>query len=275
MSGALEFVLALAVVAPAQELPAALQATFGAGVQALKADKLAEAEAAFRRVLAEPGGQVAYVLNNLGIVHERRGEHLKAVEQFREAIRLDPAYVAPRILLGASLLALGRVDEAKAPLEQAVRLAPKEPLARLQLAQAYERGNDPAGAVEQYRVLRELAPLDPEYVYKLGKAYLGLSEWSLRQIKEIDPRSARLQQALGHNYRVQGRTELAVRAFERAARLDPTLPEIHLALAQIYLDEKRWADARQEIERERALVPESAGARALEARLRAEEAKAQ
>jgi len=275
MSGALEFVLALAVVAPAQELPAALQATFGAGVQALKADKLAEAEAAFRRVLAEPGGQVAYVLNNLGIVHERRGEHLKAVEQFREAIRLDPAYVAPRILLGASLLALGRVDEAKAPLEQAVRLAPKEPLARLQLAQAYERGNDPAGAVEQYRVLRELAPLDPEYVYKLGKAYLGLSEWSLRQIKEIDPRSARLQQALGHNYRVQGRTELALRAFERAARLDPTLPEIHLALAQIYLDEKRWADARQEIERERALVPESAGARALEARLRAEEAKAQ
>lgn len=275
MPGAPAFLLALAVVAPAQELPAALQATFEAGVQALKADKLAEAEAAFRRVLEQPGGQVAYVHNNLGIVHERRGEHLKAVEQFREAIRLDPAYVAPRILLGASLLALGRVGEATPPLEQAVKLAPKEPLARLQLAQAYERGSNPAGAVEQYRVLRELAPKDPEYAYKLGKAYMDLSEWSLRRIKEVDPHSARLQQALGHNYRVQGRTELALRAFERAARLDPTLPEIHLALAQIYLDEKRWADARQEIERERALVPESAGARALEARLRAEEAKAQ
>ena len=273
MLGALVFALAFASASPAQELPAALQASFEEGVQALKAEKLAEAEAAFRRVLAEPGGQVAYVHNNLGIVYQRRAEHAKAAEQFRAATRKDPSYVAPRILLGASLMALGNAAEATAPLQEAVKLAPKDILARQQLARACERTLNHAGAVEQYRVLRKLAPQDPEYIYKLGKAYQALSEWSLKQIREIDPRSARLYQALGHNYRVQGKSERAVRAFERATQADPTLPEIHLALAQIHIEEKRWAEARQEIERELMIVPESKGARALAQRLSALEAK--
>jgi hypothetical protein len=40
-------------------------------------------------------------------------------------------------------------------------------------------------------------------------------------------------------------------------------------MAQIHLEQKRWTDARQEIERELQVVPDSAGARALGERLRA------
>ena len=93
----------------------------------------------------------------------------------------------------------------------------------------------------------------------------------MARLRDIDPGSARIYQALGHNYRVQGRADQALRAFERAAQADPTLPEIHLALAQIHLEQKNWASARKEIERELALVPESAGALALRRRLEAEE----
>ena len=264
----------LASPSSAQELPEALRPTFEEGVRALRAGKLDVAEAAFRRVL-EQGGRVAYVHNNLGLVYQERGQHKPAVAQFREAIRLDAAYGAPRLALGASLLALDQVGEATLELEQAAKLLPREPLARLQLARAYERAGKWTGAVEQYRALEELAPREAEYAYQLGKAYLRLSEWSLRQLREIDPRSARLEQALGHNYRVQGRTDQALRAFERAALADPTLPEVHLALAQIHLERKSWEDARKEIDRELAIVPESAGAQALLRRLQAEEAKAQ
>ena len=42
--------------------------------------------------------------------------------------------------------------------------------------------------------------------------------------------------------------------------------------AQILMEQKRWAEARQEAERELAIVPESAGARALLARISALEA---
>jgi tetratricopeptide (TPR) repeat protein len=257
----------------AQDLPEALQPSFEEGVRALKAGQLDEAENAFRTVLAK-GGATAYVHNNLGIVLQERGQHAKAVTEFLEALRLDPAYTAPRILMGASLLALGRVSEARASLERAVKLAPREPLARLLLARVLERASDWTEAVEQYRALTELKPDEAEYAYALGSAYLHLSEWSLKRLAALDTGAARFHQAMGHNFRVQGRPELALAAFERAAHADPSLPEVHLAMAQIHLDEKRWAEARQEIERELAIVPESAGARALLARLTALEAAA-
>jgi tetratricopeptide (TPR) repeat protein len=263
--------LVLGTGSSAQELPAALQAPFEEGVRALKAGRMDEAETAFRAVLAK-GGETAYVHNNLGIVLQERGQHDKAVVEFRAAARLDPAYVAPRILLGSSLLALGRVSEARTALERAVKLAPREPLARLQLARILERASDFPGAVEQYRALREMKPDEPEYAYALGNAYLRLSEWSLRELGTLENGKARLHQAMGHNYRVQGRPDLALRAFERAAQADPTLPEVHLAIAQVYIEQKRWAEARREIERELEIAPESAGARGLLDRLSAVEA---
>jgi tetratricopeptide (TPR) repeat protein len=261
--------LPAAPAAPTQDL-ATPQATFERGVESLKAGRLEEAEAAFRRVLQQ-GGREAYVYNNLAIVHQQQGRHAEAVAECREAIRLDPAYPAPRVVMGGSLLALGRVAEAVTTLEAAVKLRPQERLSREQLARAYERAGRASAAVEQYRAVRDLAPTDPESAYQLGRAYLRLSEWAMQRLRDIDPGSARLYQALGHNYRVQGRADLAVRAFERAAQADPKLPEIHFALAQIYVEQKNWPSARAEVERELAIVPESAGALALQRRIEAEE----
>lgn len=272
-SSALLVVLGVSLALPSPaDTPVPLDRLFEQGVQALKAGRLDEAENAFRRVLQQ-GGHRAYVHNNLAIVYQQQGKHAEAVAECREAIRLDPAYAPPRVVLGGSLLALGRVAEATAELERALKLLPKERLAREQLARAYTRGGNPAAAIEQYRALRDLAPDDPEYAYQLGRAYLRLSEWAMQRLREIDPGSARIYQALGHNYRVQGRADLAARAFERAAQADPKLPEIHLALAQIHLEQKNYAEARKEIDRELAIVPESAGARALKQRLEAGEGR--
>jgi Tfp pilus assembly protein PilF len=267
----LALLLSLARSSPAQPT-APLETLFAQGVQALKAGRLEEAGNAFRRVL-ERGGKWPYVHNNLAIVYQQQGKHIKAVAECREAIRLDPAYAPPRVVLGGSLLALGRVAEATTELERAVKLLPKERLAREQLAHAYTRGGNPAAAIDQYRALREMAPQDPEYAYQLGRAYLRLSEWALQRLRDIDPGSARIFQALGHNYRVQGRVDLALRAFERATQADPRLPEIHLALAQLHMGQKNWTEARKEIDRELAIVPESAGALALKQRLEAEEGR--
>jgi Tfp pilus assembly protein PilF len=186
-------------------------------------------------------------------------------------MRIDPTYAAPRVVLGGSLLALGRVAEATTELEAAVKMLPRERLAREQLARAYERARRPGAAIDQYRAVRALAPADPEAAYELGRAYLRLSEWAMERLRDVDGGTARLYQVLGHNYRVQGRADLAARAFQLALEADPKLPEVHLALAQIHLEQNNRASARDEIERELALVPGSAGALALKRRLEAEE----
>jgi len=255
--------------APSQ-LPPALQDLFREGVAAQKAGQLDEAEKAFLKVL-EGGGKVAFVYNNLGIVYQQRGDLARAIAQFREAIRLQPDYVAPRILLGASLLATRHVAEATRHLERAVKFQPREPLARLQLAKAYEHAGNAAGVVKQYRALQEIAPHDAEYVYQLGNAYLKYAGWCVQEIARVNPRSARLYQAMAEHYRAQGRLDLAERAFQRAAQADPGLPEIHYALAQVCLQQGKLAEARHALERELAIAPESVAAAAMKRKLDAAE----
>ncbi len=125
----------------------------------------------------------------------------------------------------------------------------------------------------QYRALCELAPQEPEYTYRLGTAYLKLAEWSYQEILRINPRAARVYQSWGENFRARGQLDLAIRAFEHAAQKDPKLPGIHLALAEIHLEQGRTADARKEIEEELALVPESIAALSLKDRIVAAESK--
>src|SRR2546425_5439033 len=97
---------------PAQsDLPEELRGGFEAGVAAEKAGRLDEAEKDFQQVLRR-GGKVAFVYNNLGIVYQRRGDHVRAIEQFREAIRLQPDYAAPHARIGAGLPPPGRASEA-------------------------------------------------------------------------------------------------------------------------------------------------------------------
>lgn len=265
---ALTLLLARQAPCAQQSLPASLEGLFAKGVQAQKAGRLDEAENAFLQVLGR-GGRVAFVHNNLGIVYQLRGEHPRAIAQFREAIRLQPSYAAPRILAGASLLALGKTAEATQQLERAVRLQPREPLARLELAKAYERADNLPGAVDQLRAVVELSPQEPENAYQLGNAYLKLEAWCYSEIRRFKPRSARLHQVLAENYRAQGRQELAIRALQRAAQLEPGLAEIHLALAQAYLDQGKSAEAQKEIEQELAIVPESAAALTLRQKIEA------
>jgi tetratricopeptide (TPR) repeat protein len=259
--------VAVAAIAMAEdELPPALADLFSQGVEAQKKGKLDTAEKVFLEVLRQ-GGRKAFVYNNLGIVYQHRADHKRAIEQFREAGRLDATYAAPRVLLGSSLLALGRVREATAELENAVKINPREPAARLELARAYERSGNFTGMVEQLRQLRESAPRDPEYAYQLGRAYMKLSGWCFQEILRVAPGSARVHQTLGETMMARGREAEAVQAYEKAAAADPQLAGIHLALAGIYLRQNKPEEARQEIELELAIAPESAMALAIKRKL--------
>lgn len=249
------FCFCLAAVTQAQPAtsPEKLSA---AGVAALKAGRTDEAEKIFQQLLRQ-GDRTPFVLHNLGIVSQQRGDHARAVTQFREAIRLQPAYGPAHLLMGVSLAATGKTTEAVSAFERAVRLMPQEPQAHWQLARAYERIDNRPAAVEQYQALRQLAPQEPEYAYQLGRAYSRLAGWSYQRLAQLNPNSARLHQSLGQQYLMQGRTELARRSYQQAAQADTKLPEIHLALALIYLEQKQFAEAAREIELELKLVPHS------------------
>jgi Flp pilus assembly protein TadD len=240
------------------------------GVEALKSGDLEGAERVFSQALRQ-GVRTSLVFHNLGVIAQQRGDHTLAVSRFRQAIALQPEYGPSRLLLGVSLLALGRNAEAISQLQRSSRSLPKEPQAHLQLAKAYEVSDNWIAAVEELQQAADLAPQEAEYSYLLGRAWTRLSAWSYQRLARLNPDSARLHQALGQEYAMAGKYELAIAAYQEAARSDPKLPEIHLALALLLLELKKTDEASAEINLELKLVPESKAA--LETRARVEAAK--
>jgi tetratricopeptide (TPR) repeat protein len=254
-----------------QSIPPSAETQIAVGVQALKSGDLDTAEKIFTDALRH-GTRHPLIFHNLGVIAQQRGNHQQAIVRFRQAIALQADYGPTRLLLGSSLLALGKNADAMRELKRAVTLMPDQPQPRLQLAKAYEASENWIGAVEQLQKLVALAPGDAEYSYQLGKAYTKLSGWSLREIARLNPEAARLHQALGQEYAIQERYDRALTAYQQAARSDPKLPEIHLGIALILLELKRFDDALAEIDLELKLVPESKVAAETKAKIEAAKA---
>ena len=251
-----------------QSPPPEVESLVTPGIEALKSGDLDKAEEIFFNALRK-GIKRPLVYHNLGVIAQERGKHVEAVARFREALALQPDFGPSHLLLGSSLLALKRNAEALGELRRSVMLMPKEPLARLQLAKAYEASDNWMAATQQLQKLVEFDPQQPEYSYQLGRAWTKLSGWAYQQISQANPRSARLQQALGQEYAVQGKYDLALAAFQRAAQLDAKLPEIHLGIALLCLELKRLDEAQAAIELELRLVPESKAALDAKAKIEA------
>ncbi len=270
----LVFVVGLRCVGTAQEsVPPAIENRIASGVALLKAGDLDNAERAFNSLLTE-GVKSALVLHNLGVIAQQRGKHQEAATRFRDALHLQPNYGPSRLLLGSSLLALGQIAGSIGELKRATVLMPSEPAARLELAKAYEASDRWLNAVEQLQKLASLVPDNAEYSYQLGKASTKLSGWALSQIQVQNPNSARLRQALGQEYAIQEKYDEALAAYQQAALADPRLPEIHLGVALILLQLKRFDEAQTEVNLELQLIPESKRAADIKATIEQEKSAA-
>jgi len=260
----------IAVIAQ-ENLPPALETRIAAGVQALKSGDLVSAESAFSFALRQ-GVRHPLIYHNLGVIALLRGNHSEAVTRFRQALTLQPDYASSRLLLGSSLLALRKNTEAVRELKRAAALLPDQPQAHFDLGRAFEASGNWIAAVQEFQKLAQLAPQEPEYSYQLCNAWIKLSDWSSRQIIKLNPNSGRLYQGLGMEYAAQKKYDQALVAYQQAARSDPRMPEIHLAMALIRLERKEFDEALSEIGLEMQLVPESKSAAEAKAKIQAAKA---
>jgi Flp pilus assembly protein TadD len=137
----------------------------------------------------------------------------------------EPGMLA--MTLGDQLWSLGRFDEARLKLEEAVAFDnPKLPMADWKLAGAYVRSREPE------RALALLLPLEPDFKDQY-EVVLGL----------------------GLSYYLQGELESASRFLERAAEIRPAGTSLLNALGDIYMRLGRSGDARRVLERSLALDP--------------------
>lgn len=102
----------------------------------------------------------------------------KAVEDGREAIRLDPEAFYAYNNLGCALLKLRRLNEAVEPLKQAIVMAPnKDHLPYLNLAECYAVMGSYGKAIETYESLLKIWPKRVSVLEDIAKLYRKLGNY--------------------------------------------------------------------------------------------------
>ncbi|SNQ62332.1 tetratricopeptide repeat protein [Candidatus Methanoperedens nitratireducens] len=177
--------------------------------------------------------------NNLGIAYDMIGRYAEAVEEFREALRLDPGYIEVHNNIAVTCSKMGLVEEAINELETAIRLKPGYAEAHSNLGNIYAA----LGRYEEaVRELETALRCNPGYAgahNNLGNIYAeqGRMQDALREFREavrLSPDHALVHNNLGNIYAEQGMYEDALREFQEALRLAPEFPEAYCAAGLAY-----------------------------------------
>ena len=265
----------------------------------LAADRLADAEEAWRRIL-ERNPEDARASHFLGCVVARAGrleEGLalldrsldreprnamflanrarvlsdagrveEAVADLRRAVQLDPRFAAAYHHLGVALGRLGREAEALAALRRAAALDPASAGVNATLGRALFRAGDAAGARTAFERALAARPQDADLLNNLGLALaaLGLHAAAIERYRAalgIRPSFAEARLHWGNALRDSGDFAAAVSMYESVLRDRPDSVPALLACASAALDGGDLARARALYERALAAAPASADAR--------------
>jgi tetratricopeptide (TPR) repeat protein len=158
-----------------------------------------------------------------------------AIDVFEQAAQRYPK--SPRLLigLGMALYSQGRYDEAIKALLTAADITPSDPSCYLFLSGAYERS--PNHADDVIRRFRRYTELQPKSA--LAQYYYAMSLWKGRPTLDSGLDLPLIESLL-----------------LKAIALDPSLPEAHLQLGNLYGDRSDYAKAIPEFERALQLNPD-------------------
>jgi len=137
-----------------------------------------------------------------GIRYHRDGKYNEAVIALKNALQIDPKFVAARHLIGRTYKAKSWNADAIRELQRALELQPDDVSIRVDLGQAYLDIEAWGDALAEGKAIRQRAPGNAFGAYLVGAGTLG-----------------------------QGQAEAALEPLSRALRLDAAPPEFHKTLA--------------------------------------------
>ena len=154
------------------------------------------------------------------------GDHDKAIEQWREAIRLDPGLAKAHHSLGMALRGKNQLAEAIVSLRETARLDPRNATVFADLGDTLQENNDLDGALAAYQSSLALVPNSAFVRNNLGYVFVrknnldrAIAEW--REATRIDPKYPAPFGNLGEALATKGDTKGAIAAYERFLELVP------------------------------------------------------
>ncbi len=230
------------------------------GVRQAAAGQTAAARTSFEAALGRDSNAypAAY---NLGVLEDRAGQEKKALDQYRQALRILPDY--EEAVRGVMTIEFrrGNIDAALAAVEPVAR----EHKSNLAVQAAYAEALVRARRYEEaWQAARNALKCDERFVpalIALIKASVAqgrdeLAESILDQALEVDQRNAELHYLQGERLRSEpGRLRESMTEFRRAVELRPDYAEARIALGIQFLNGGNYKDALSHFEAASNLVP--------------------
>ena len=268
------------------------------GTQLHQAGRLAEAERAYRHVLAaEPRqphalhqlGMLALQARqfpaaidlisqairadrsqpafyaNLGEAYRHSGRTDEAAESYRKALQLNPGLATAHMLLGTLLHDAGRLDEAAAALREALRLQPDDPQARSRLGLVLDQQGKHSEAEACFRrVLRSEDTSAGHFNLASVLNSLQRDDEAIAEYQAALTRQPDLVEAhnnLGTIYKSRGQIAEAERHFLAAAQTKEPFAAAHINLGLVRLGQGRLEEAAASYRRALEIEPAAIVAR--------------
>jgi Tfp pilus assembly protein PilF len=163
--------------------------------------------------------------------------------------------------LGNAYIDQGRINDAIAQFQIAIRSNPFDADVRYNLGVAYNKKGLVDKAIREYQIAKKINPYDSDIQYNLGQIYQsqGFIEKAIRQYKitiELNPYDAKAYNNLGNVYKSQGRINEAIQQYEAALLVRPDLLEAHYNIAIAYKSKGLIDKANKHFSIARQLNPE-------------------
>ena len=213
----------------------------GAGSQANMEEMIAKAQ--HGRVNITP----AKAIEMAGQLYSR-GQHAQSERVCRQIINARPANADAHNILGVTLAAQGKTDEAVTLLGRAIKLAPKAPSFYANLGEVLRQAGRTEEAEEPLEQAVKIDPKNAQALNNLGiiryeqKKYEEAVEFYRRAL-ESRPNMAEALNNLGNALRLTGDIDGAVNAYQEALTIRDVYPEAYNNLGTLLQQDKQFEEA--------------------------------
>ncbi|HVM59723.1 MAG TPA: tetratricopeptide repeat protein [Verrucomicrobiae bacterium] len=240
------------------------EADFRTGVALYEAGKVREAVQEYEQALRlDPDNVEAH--NNLGNNLLRSGKIQEAIGQYEQTLRLKPDFAEAHDNLGLARQESGNISEAMEQYEQAFRLQPDKAMAHVDFGIALERTGKLREAIGHYEEALRIEPDSAEAHYNMGIALARLGRTSeaigqFEQALRVVPDYAEAHDNLAITLAQVGRLSEAIQHWELALRLKPNDATVHSNLGLGLMQAGRFPEAVAHCEQALRIDPDYAGA---------------
>ena len=223
--------------------PEAVEPRLGLARIGIRLGDYESATAQFREALQRDPKNLQ-ALYNLGLLRYRAGDYTESIALLESVVALKPDLPDAHYTLGLAYTRQNRDSQAEAEFRKTIELAPQNSQAHFNLAKIYLRAGKSEEAAREQALFTKLwdrqaadraAEGNGRARYLAGDYSGALKEFD--RLAQIDPLSGRFQLGRGLCFLKMGKKNDALAAFQKAAELDPKLPDAHYHLAVLYQEQ--------------------------------------